>query len=233
MSSIAIIPARGGSKRIPGKNIKYFCGKPIIQYSIERARASGLFKEVIVSTDSQEIADIVIKMGATVPYMRSQVLSDDFTPLRDVCLDVLQWYRNSGQEFLYACVILPTSPFLTIENLRMSQKILIDDDVTSVVPIAAYEYPILRSLRCARDGTIEMFWPEYRLTRSNDLPTAYHDAGQFYWINADKFIANKEFFAEDSKGFILPRYLVQDIDTIEDWQQAELLYQAYLQNQRT
>ncbi|MEA2042576.1 MAG: pseudaminic acid cytidylyltransferase, partial [Bacteroidota bacterium] len=177
MKNLAIIPARGGSKRIPGKNIKNFLGKPIIAYSVEAALKSELFCEVIVSTDDNEIAEVSKKYGATVPFMRSDENADDHATLSDVIDEVTESYTQRGDKFDYACCILPTSPLLTVQNLEKGFNLLASQKLDSVKPVAAFSYPIQRALKM-ENGLVEMFQPEHKRTRSQDLEQAYHDAGQ-------------------------------------------------------
>lgn len=218
MSNLAIIPARGGSKRIPRKNIKDFLGKPIISYSIEAALDSKLFEEVMVSTDDKEIAEVAKKYGAKVPFMRSSDNADDYATLSDVVAEVKENYSGRGKKFDYICCILPTAPFTTISLLKKGFSLLIDNSVDSVRPITEFSYPIQRAVKM-RSGLLEMFWPEEANTRSQDLEPAYHDAGLFYWMNFEKGMKGKK-----KMGFELSKSLVQDIDTIEDWKIAEFKY---------
>ncbi|MCP4264236.1 MAG: pseudaminic acid cytidylyltransferase [Candidatus Brocadiaceae bacterium] len=224
--NIAIIPARGGSKRIPGKNMRPFFGKPIIQYSITAAIESGLFSRVIVSTDSQVIADLATRFGAEVPFIRDADISDDFTPVADVVHHALVSLHEKHEPCEYACCILATAPFVRTENLRKGLNTIKAEKVASVFAVTTYPFPIFRALKITEEKRLEMFWPEHKFTRSNDLPEAYHDAGQFYWLDVRKFIKNKEIYTSDAVPVIIPRFLVQDIDTEEDWETAETIYQA-------
>jgi len=226
--NVAIIPARGGSKRILGKNIKPFMGKPIITYSIAAAIDSGLFDRVIVSTDSEEIAEVARKAGAEVPFMRPAELSDDKTVLAPVVLHALTWLKDQGFNPKYACCILSTAPFIRVVDLKQGYELLSEKKVGSVVSITSFAFPIFRSFKVAADGYLEMFWPEHELTLSNDLPEAYHDAGQFYWLDCERFYKDTRMYAKDALPVVLPRYLVQDIDTPEDWETAEFMYQAVM-----
>ena len=223
--NLAIIPARGGSKRIPGKNIRPFLGKPIISYSIELALASGLCDEVMVSTDSQEIADIAVKCGASVPFMRSASNADDIATLADVLLEVLAAYEENGRTFDAVCCILPTAPLIQTRTLLHAYDLLKDEKYTSVCPVAAYSYPILRSLRINEDNTLSMNWPEHLKSRSQDLPTAYHDSGSFYWTETDALQRERTVFTEKCAPLPLTESEVQDIDNEADWEMAELKFQ--------
>jgi N-acylneuraminate cytidylyltransferase len=222
MSAIAIIPARGGSKRIPRKNIKPFCGKPIIAYSIETAIKSNCFDEVMVSTDDDEIAIISQSYGASVPFKRSEKTSNDYAGILEVIEEVINKYISSGKTFDAICCLLPTAPLISKEDLIEAQKILLQNNFDSVFPVVSFSYPILRALQI--DGNkISMIWPENDNKRSQDLPPAYHDAGQFYWMNNQCFKKQKIF--TDNSGFIiLPEIRVQDIDSQDDWDICELKY---------
>lgn len=216
--NIAIIPARGGSKRIPRKNIRPFLGKPIIAYSIETALNSDLFEEVMVSTDDDEIIEVAKEYGASVPFKRSADSADDYATLADVVNEVTKAYKNEGKHFDYGCCILPTSPLIKIENFKKALELLQNDDYDSVIPIVPFSYPIQRALKFY-NGFVEMFNPENKRKRSQDLETAYHDAGQFYWFQFDKGM-----HSERKGAIILSDYEVQDIDDEEDWKLAELKY---------
>lgn len=221
MSSIAIITARGGSKRIPHKNIKPFLGKPIIEYSIEAALNAGVFDEVMVSTDDEEIARIAEACGAKVPFFRSEENSDDFSTTSDVIREVLKEYENRGQRFDYACCIYPTAPFLTAETIRDAMEILIDKKADSVVPVVKFSFPPQRAV-VVRDGAIKMNMPEYALTRSQDLEPWYHDCGQFYCLNVESFLEQGFLVMDNTYPYYQDEMNVQDIDTVEDWEMAEM-----------
>lgn len=221
---VAIIPARGGSKRISNKNIKLFSGQPIISYSIRVAQETELFDRVIVSTDSLEIAAIAREYGAEVPFLRPDELANDFAGTDEVICHAIDWLAKEGRQPEFICCIYATAPFIQGSYLKQGYEKLVSSGATSVFSITTYPYPIYRSLKITEKGNIEMIWPEYINFRSQDLPEAYHDAGQFYWVNAGKFMQGKALFANDSLPVILPRYLVQDIDTIEDWDTAERLF---------
>lgn len=226
MNTVAIIPARGGSKRIPKKNIKIFGGKPIIAYSIQVAKETNLFNKIILSTDSEEIAEIGMSYGAVVPFIRPSELSDDITSTSEVLIHALNWLCEHDKSYPYFCCIYATSPFLKKDYLIKGFDILRNNKATSAFSVTSFSYPIFRALKINSDNRVEMFWPEYLRSRSNDLPNAYHDAGQFYWGNTEKFLKEKALFTSDSIPIILPRYLVQDIDTPEDWETAEISFQA-------
>jgi pseudaminic acid cytidylyltransferase len=221
---LAIIPARGGSKRIPKKNIKLFAGKPIISYSIQAATKTALFDEIIVSTDSQEIAEIAVGYGAKVPFTRPAGLASDFASTSEVLIHAINWYENQGKQIEYFCCVYATAPFIRTQDILKGYEIIKQKNVTSVFSVTTFPYPIFRALKIEENGTISMVWPEYLNVRSNDLPETYHDAGQFYWADAKKFMQQKTLFAYDSLPVILPRYMVQDIDTTEDWETAEMMF---------
>ncbi len=224
MKNIAIIPARGGSKRIPKKNIKNFLGKPIIAYSIETALQSDLFDEVMVSTDDKEIAEIAIKYGAKVPFFRSQKTSDDFATLSDVVFEVIQTYKNKKQtEFENICCILPTAPFIKIEDLKKSYNKLIASSFDSVFPVVKFNFPIQRAMQFNGEK-IQMIWTENLNKRSQDLPGSFHDAGLFYWIKSQVFLKEKKLWTNNTSAIIIDSQKAQDIDTFDDWKIAELKY---------
>ena len=229
---VAIIPARGGSKRIPNKNIKPFAGKPIITYSIDAAKESGLFDRIIVSTDSEKIARAATKAGAEVPFMRPKELADDFTPTAPVLLHAVKWLDVHEICPECFCCIYPTAPFISVDYIKNGFDLLRQKKVGEVLSVTTFAFPIIRALKMADDGHMEIYWPEFFVnksideTRSNDLPDAYHDAGQFYWFDSKKFMMSPQIYHPDAFPVILPRYLVQDIDTIEDWESAELVFQA-------
>lgn len=228
MKSIAIIPARGGSKRILRKNIKSFCGKPIIAYSIEAALKSNLFDEVMVSTDDEEIADIALQYGAKVPFMRSAKNADDYAGTVDVILEVLNNYSKVGVSFTYACCIYPTAPLIQIKHLTHAFNILVRQNFETVFAVSAFSFPILRALKVDNNNKVSMIWPENMTKRSQDLAPAYHDAGQFYWMNVSDILQNKKLYADYSGVVILNDIEVQDIDNESDWELAELKYQLLI-----
>jgi N-acylneuraminate cytidylyltransferase len=223
MKNLAIITARGGSKRIPRKNIKDFLGKPIIKYSIDAAIESGCFDEVIVSTDDEEIANLAIKYGATVPFIRSAKNSDDHSTTAEVLIEVFDKLNAMGKNFDYACCIYPTAPFVTADKLIQSYSKLITSGAKSVVPIVKFGFPILRSFKLD-NGMVKMNWPQHLNTRSQDLPTAYHDAGQYYFFRVEPFLKDKKIFTDETIGIEMPESEVQDIDNEEDWKIAEIKY---------
>lgn len=223
---VAIIPARGGSKRIPRKNIRLFAGRPIIAYSIAAARASGLFDEVIVSTDDDEIAEIAQQHGAAVPFRRPPDLADDHATTVVVIRHALEWFAGNGRDIDLACCIYATAPFLRAADLGDGLAKLLDSGRSFAFSVTAFEFPIQRALRLRPDGALDAFAPEHANTRSQDLEPAYHDAGQFYWGRAAAFREGRVLFSPESVPVILPRYLVHDIDTEEDWVRAELAYRA-------
>jgi len=222
--NIAVIPARGGSKRIPKKNIKEFFGKPIIAYSIEAAQQTELFDRIVVSTDDEEIAQVAKHYGAEVPFIRPKKLSDDYTGTTEVIGHAAQWFRDNGEKVDYVCCIYATAPFLKAEYIEKGYRILVEEHAPYVFSVTEYEFPIQRSVVLDKTGSIKPYFPEYIGHRSQDLEKVYHDAGQFYWGAADAFISGKSLYSGESLPVILPRYLVQDIDDEEDWIQAEGLY---------
>jgi len=223
---LAVIPARGGSKRIPRKNIKPFCGKPMIAWSIEAAIASQCFDRIIVSTDDDEIAEIAKAYGAEVPFMRPLELSDDFTGTVPVIAHAVEWQKQNGASPEEICCIYATAPFVRATDIQNGLKALKDSGADYAFSVTSYPFPIQRAIRINASKRIEMFQPEYFNTRSQDLEDAYHDAAQFYWGKEDAWIEGKLIFTASAKPIILPRYRVQDIDTPEDWQLAELMFQA-------
>ncbi|MBS0264659.1 MAG: pseudaminic acid cytidylyltransferase [Planctomycetes bacterium] len=226
---IAIIPARGGSKRIPRKNIRSFCGKPMIAWSIAAARNSGLFNAVLVSTDDEEIAAVAEEYGAEAPFRRPPHLANDFAPTVPVVVHAMDWFEQNRQPIRFVCCIYPTAPFLQPEYLRDGLKRLeTHADADFAFSVTSYAFPIFRALQANADGSVSMFWPENELVRSQDLPAAFHDAGQFYWGRPAAFRQNKGVFSARSFPVVLPRRLVQDIDTPEDWETAEQMFGSLL-----
>jgi N-acylneuraminate cytidylyltransferase len=230
MKNIAIITARGGSKRIPRKNIKMFRGKPIITYSIEIALSSNLFDYVMVSTDDDEIADFAKKLGADVPFIRSKQNSDDFSGTADVIVEVLSALKENEMQFESACCIYPTAPFITLNSLTHSYEVLIENKFDTVFPVCSFSYPIQRALEIKNSKT-SMVSPENMNLRSQDLPSRYHDAGQFYWINVEEFLKEKKLFTNNSGSIILNELETQDIDNETDWKLAELKHSLLFPNQ--
>ena len=224
MANIAIITARGGSKRIPRKNIKDFLGKPIIAYSIQTALESGLFDEVIVSTNDREIAAVAVEYGALVPFMRSDKNSDDYSGTADVLIEVLQQLKDTGKGYDYACCIYPTAPFITGDTLQLGYSLLKERKYDTVFPVCAFSSPVLRSLVMDEAGKVAMQWPENMNKRSQDLPSCYHDAGQFYWFNVAAFLAKQKLYTDNAGAIILNELEVQDIDNEMDWKIAELKF---------
>ena len=222
--NIAIIPARGGSKRVPKKNIKLFLGKPIIAYTLETAINSNLFDEIMVSTDDSEIAGISKKFGAKIPFMRTEATSDDHATLSEVIVEILENYMQRNIEFENLCCILPTSPLISSTNIKKGYELLMNSEFTSVTPVIQFSYPILRSLSFTKNHFLKMNWPEHLKTRSQDLPPAFHDAGSFYWVNTKIFLKENTLFTERGTGLILSEKEAQDIDTNDDWELAEMKY---------
>lgn len=222
---LAIIPARGGSKRIPRKNIKPFLGKPIIEYSIEAALRSNLFDTVMVSTDDAEIAEIAQNAGAKVPFLRSGKNADDYATTVDVILEVLNQYAADNQIFTTACCIYPTAPFVTARRLRTGLEMLENGQYDSVFPALNFSFPIQRAVKINAEQRIELFQPEHLNSRSQDLETAYHDAGQFYWFKTEVIQREKRLWTDNSGVIILDELEAQDIDNETDWKLAELKYQ--------
>jgi N-acylneuraminate cytidylyltransferase len=228
MSNICIIPARGGSKRIPRKNIRDFLGKPIIAYSIEAAINSGLFEEIMVSTDDNEIAEIAKQYGAKVPFMRSSENANDFATTADVLVEVINEYLRNSKEFEHICCIYPTAPFVTPKRLLEGFEILLNG-AESVLPLLTFDYPIWRSFKVNENKYLEYNWTEFINSRSQDLPKAYHDAGQWYWVKLNSLKKSNKLIFNTTKGVHLSTFEAHDIDTTEDWKLAELKY-GYLQS---
>ena len=222
--NLCIIPARGGSKRIPRKNIKNFKGKPIIAYSIEAALKSGLFEEVMVSTDDNEVAEIGQEYGAMIPFFRSKKNADDFATTVDVLLEVLTNYKELGEEFENVCCIYPTAPFVTEDKLKEAYEKLSGENFDAVFPVIPFGYPIQRSLKI-NSHKLEFFFPEYENFRSQDLEIAYHDAGQFYFFKSKNLLNNKSILSDNAGSIVLSEMEAQDIDTEIDWKLAELKYE--------
>ncbi|MFK5936799.1 MAG: pseudaminic acid cytidylyltransferase [Sulfurimonas sp.] len=223
-NTVAIIPARGGSKRIPKKNIKDFFGKPLIAYSIEVALASNLFEKVIVTTDDEIIAKIAKQYGAEVPFIRPAELSDDFTGTADVINHTIDYLKAQGENYEYICTIYATAPLLQKEYLIEGYEKLKQSDAINAFSATSMPFPIQRTFKLNNNGRCEMFTPEHYMTRSQDLKEAYQDAGQFYWTRLNKK-SDEIMFGNDSIPIVLPRHLVQDIDTLEDWERAEYMYE--------
>lgn len=223
---IAVIPARGGSKRIPRKNIKTFCGKPMVGWSIEAALKSGCFDKIIVSTDDAEISEVAQQFGALVPFIRPAVLSDDHAGTTSVVAHAIKWLIEQGQTPEFICCLYATAPFVTPADLCKGLQVLTDSGCDFAFSVTSYPFPIQRAIRITENVRVEMFNPECFNTRSQDLEEAFHDAGQFYWGRADAWLQNKEIFGPTSTPVKIPRHRVQDIDTNEDWVRAEWLFKA-------
>ena len=224
MQCLAIIPARGGSKRIPRKNIKMFLDKPILSYPIEAALQSRLFDEVMVSTDDPEIAKIAIERGANIPFLRSADNADDYATTVDVLLEVEQSYRVAGKTFDYICCLYPTAPFVTTAQLNAAFTLLIEQDLDCVFPVMKFAYPIQRALK-VEDGKMALYQPEHLNSRSQDLSAAYHDCGQFYWMQTKRLIEKRQLWTDQTGVVLLEEMEAHDIDTEEDWKVAEFKYQ--------
>lgn len=223
---VAVIPARGGSKRIPGKNIKPFCGQPIIAWSIQAALASGCFDRVIVSTDDDRIAEVAEAQGAEVPFRRPAALANDHATTVPVIAHALEWLAAAGTPTALACCLYATAPFVRGEDLRQGHGRLMESGSDFVFPVTSYAFPIQRALRLDHDQRVAMFQPAHFNTRSQDLEPAFHDAGQFYWGRAEAWRQGRVMFGPGSVAMRLPRYRVQDIDTPEDWRRAEALFRV-------
>lgn len=222
--TIAIITARGGSKRIPYKNIKEFCGKPIIEYSIQAAKESGIFDEIMVSTNDKKIAAIAVKAGANVPFLRSEVNSDDYATTSDVLLEVLEQYEKVGIQFENACCIYPTAPFVTAQKLKGAMELLKKENCDSVIPVVSFSFPPLRGMTL-KEGKLEYMWQEYAMKRTQDLEEIYHDCGQFYAFCVKQFKDSKKLVMDNTVGMVVSELEVQDIDNETDWELAEAKYQ--------
>jgi N-acylneuraminate cytidylyltransferase len=223
MANLCIIPARGGSKRIPRKNIKDFLGKAMISYAIDTAIKSGLFDEIMVSTEDEEIAQTARLSGATIPFLRSKNNADDYATTAQVIEEVIHVYSNSGKYFEHICCMYPCTPLVQPEYLMASYNILLEKNVDSVIPVVAYDYPIQRALK-TEDGFIRFFNPEYALTRSQDLEKSFHDAGQFYWLKTKMFLEKTKILTDNSGYYEMSSFDCQDIDTENDWKMAEIKY---------
>lgn len=223
MSAIAIITARGGSKRIPGKNKKDFLGKPIICYSIEAALSAGIFDEVMVSTDDEEIAAIAKEAGAKVPFMRSEATANDYATTDDVLMEVLEEYEKRGQTFEYMACIYPTAPFVTAKKLQSAMEVLREKDASGVMPVVSFSFPPQRGM-AIREGRLEYCYPENAMKRSQDLETMYHDCGQFYCYHVERYRACRGDLPDGYLPIVVPETEVQDIDHMSDWALAEMKY---------
>ena len=223
--NVAVIPARGGSKRIPRKNIREFCGKPMIAWPINIAQESGLFDHIIISTDDEEIAEVAKLCGAEVPFMRETELSDDYTGTTEVIAHAVLWMQKQQWEPKAICCMYATSVFLTAEDLKKGFDALSTGNWSYAFSVTNFEYSIFRSFKENPDGGVEMFFPENFDKRSQDLPDALHDASQFYWGKPEAWLKGKKIFDAHSEPIMIPRWRVQDIDTEDDWKRAELLFQ--------
>jgi pseudaminic acid cytidylyltransferase len=224
---IAVIPARGGSKRIPRKNIKLFGGKPMIAWSIEAAKASDLFDHIIVSTDDTEIAEVAKQWGAEVLFMRPAELSNDYVGTGPVVKHAVDWIIKNLGEVEFVCTIYATAPFITSADLKKGLALLSESGGEIAFTVTSFPFPIQRAIKTTQNGRVSMFQPEHFSTRSQDLEPAYHDAGQFYWARTNAVLSEVSAFSDAAVPLILPRYQVQDIDTAEDWQRAELMFEAW------
>jgi len=223
--NLCVIPARGGSKRIPGKNIKLFLGKPIIAYSIEAALKAGIFDKIIVSTDSEKIASVAREYGAEVPFVRPAQLSDDFSGTTEVVAHAIKWFQEKNNQIDLVCCIYATSPFLSSETIITGMKLLKERNKQYSLTVTHFPSSIHRAFKLDNDE-LDMYWPENFNIRSQDLEEAYYDAGQMYCGKQEAFIDGLPYYTNNSTPIILPNYLVQDIDTLEDWKMAELMYKA-------
>jgi pseudaminic acid cytidylyltransferase len=224
--NICVIPARGGSKRIPRKNIKEFHGRPIISYSINAAIDSNCFDRVIVSTDDNEIAEIARKYDAEVPFLRPSELSGDFIPTLPVIKNAIEWFQKEKFRPRHVLCLYPTAPFIKKNLIKESYQQLIESKLDYCFSVTSFPFPIKRAIKITRENRVKMYYPNHFNTRSQDLEEAYHDAGQFYWGRSQAFLAEQPFFSERASPFILPRHMVQDIDTLSDWSRAEIMYEV-------
>jgi len=224
--NICVIPARGGSKRIPRKNIKKFNGKPIIAYSIEAALKSNCFDQVIVSTDDDEIAEVAKKYGAQVPFLRPDELSNDYAGTIPVIKHAIEWMEDNKSSVENVCCLYATAPFIRPQIISQAYQQLNNSKADYCFSVTSFVFPIQRAIKIVEKNKVSMFYPEHFNTRSQDLEEAYHDAGQFYWGKAQAFKDELQIFTEVATPYILPRYLVQDIDTPEDWIRAESMYRV-------
>lgn len=231
MKSVCIIPARGGSKRIPGKNIREFCGKPMIGWPVTAALKAGIFDHVIVSTDDPQIAEIARSFGATTPFMRPAELADDMTGIRAPVQHMVKELEATGYQPDLVCCLYATAPFVRAEDLLRGRDALLESDADLAFSVTSFSFPIQRALKINVEGRIEMFYPQYQQTRSQDLEHSYHDAAQFYWGRREPYMKGVSFYSPAAIPVILPRYRVQDIDTPEDWETAELFFQFLLQKE--
>lgn len=227
--NIAIIPARGGSKRIPRKNIKEFCGKPMIAYAITAAKESGLFEHIVVSTDDEEIAQIARVYGAEMPFIRPTDLANDYTATLPVIAHAIESCRSLGWQVDMVCCIYPSVPFIQIKELDGALALISNSKVDYCFPVTEYPSAIQRALKLLNNGNVQAFFSEFELTRTQDLEPGYYDAGQFYWGKAQAWLTNPKIYSS-GLGYVIPNWRVVDIDTTEDWQRAELIYRSIINN---
>lgn len=228
---IAVIPARGGSKRIPRKNVKDFAGKPMIAWTIKVARESKLFDHVVVSTDDEEISRVATELGAETPFKRPMNLADDLTPTAPVVAHAVHFCRSMGWTVDYACCMYPCAPFMMVEDLVAAYGLIVQQQANFVYPVAEYPHPIQRAMRQLANGQMEFYSPQFELTRTQDLETSYHDAGQFYWGTASAWLEGKKMHT-DGIGMPIPNWRVVDIDTEDDWIRASYIFKSIFQRDR-
>jgi N-acylneuraminate cytidylyltransferase len=228
--NICVIPARGGSKRIKKKNIKLFLGKPIISYSIQTALKSQCFDMVLVSTDDVEIKDIAIKYGAKVPFLRSKSISDDYTPINEVIKDSISWLIDNGYKVDNVCCLYATSPFAQADSISKGLRSLLSSRKSFSVAVTEFNYPVQRAVRIIDKVSIEPMFPKFISMRSQDLEQSFHDAGQFYWGTLSAILNDIDVLSTNSTFVTIPSYMVQDIDTLDDWKRAELMFKVLYQN---
>jgi len=229
--TLAVITARGNSKRIPHKNIKDFCGKPILSYSIEAAKHAEIFDEIMVSTDDEKIAGIGKEYGAKIPFFRSEKTSDDFATTADVLMEVLSEYKKAGKTFTHICCIYPTAPFVTGDKLKEGMQLLLEKNADSVMPVVRFSFPPQRCV-IVKDGKLQAKWEEYMNCRSQDLEPFYHDCGQFYCLNTERFLKEGKMIMQNTVPIFMEEMTVQDIDTLEDWKIAEMKYRILLEQRK-
>lgn len=225
-SSVCIITARGGSKRIPRKNVREFCGKPMLAYSIEAALTSAIFDVVMVSTDDDEIADVAREYGAEVPFMRSEATSSDYATTADVLREVLSEYKKRGAGFDTMCCLYPTAPFVQASELKVAAS-MIEAGASSVIPVTSFDFPPLRGFKVGEDGSLEYAFPEYSQTRSQDLPEMVHDCGRFYFATVNDYLKSGAFAMSGCRALFIDPMFVQDIDTESDWALAEAKFNEF------
>ncbi len=223
---LCVIPARGGSKRIPRKNIRPFCGKPILAYSIEAALETGLFDRVMVSTDDKEIAEVAQAHGAEIPFLRPRELADDHTGTNAVARQAIEWHQRQGYAVDHACCLYATAPFVRAADLMAAYAQLCESGKSFVFSVAKARFSVQRALRMTDGGEVEAMYPEFYASRSQDMEPAYHDAGQFYWGTAAAFLEDRMLYSRLARGYVLPHYRVQDIDDEEDWMHAEMMFEV-------